>query len=112
MSPRTIPVSGSIDLATPAMGGAEAFWYRKKFTVSAPLPGSTVLKVFKANYTPKPIQWGYDDKKRRYTSGIYDSVELILAAPRKSYGGIGPRLDGGRHRRGGFVRTALNLRRV
>jgi beta-galactosidase len=120
-----IPVPGLVDLATPSMGGAEAFWYRKKFTVSAPLPGSAVLKVFKAKYstqvtlngkvlgehkfnftpgffdaapalkdgenellirvggspaaTPKPIQWGYDDEKRRYISGIYDSVELILS---------------------------------
>ncbi|MBL7133755.1 MAG: hypothetical protein ISS78_06625 [Phycisphaerae bacterium] len=27
---------------------------------------------------PKPVQWGYDDEKRRYFSGIFDSVELIL----------------------------------
>jgi beta-galactosidase len=120
-----IPVPGLTDLATPGIGGAEAFWYHKKFTVAGPLPGTAVLKVFKAMYgtqvtlngkvlgehmfnftpglfdaapalkvgenellvriggnpgcTPKPIQSGYDDEKRQYIPGIYDSVELILS---------------------------------
>ncbi|MCY2929682.1 MAG: hypothetical protein NTV86_09355, partial [Planctomycetota bacterium] len=29
--------------------------------------------------TPKPIQSGYDDEKKQYIPGIYDSVELILS---------------------------------
>jgi hypothetical protein len=120
-----IPVPGLTDLATPGIGGAEAFWYHKKFTVAGPLPGTAVLKVFKAMFgtqvtlngkvvgehmfnftpglfdvasalkvgendlliriggnpgcTPKPIQSGYDDEKRQYIPGIYDSVELILS---------------------------------
>jgi hypothetical protein len=117
-----IPVPGLVDLATPAIGGAQAYWYHKKFTVAGPLPGTAVLKVYRAMYgtqvtlngkvlgehafnftpglfdaapalkvgenellirvgsypSPKPIQSGYDDEKRQYISGIYDSVELIL----------------------------------
>lgn len=118
-----VPVPGLVDLATPAMGGAQAYWYHKKFTVAGPLPGTAVLKVYRAMYgtqvtlngkllgehvfnftpglfdaapalkvgenellirvgcypSPKPIQSGYDDEKRQYISGIYDSVELILS---------------------------------
>jgi hypothetical protein len=118
-----VPVPGLVDLATPALGQGQAYWYRKKFTVTGPLPGTAVLKVYRAMYgtqvtlngkvlgehlfnftpglfdaasalkvgenellvrvgcfpSPKPIQSGYDDEKRQYISGIYDSVELILS---------------------------------
>ena len=120
-----VPVPGLTDLATPAMGGAQAFWYHKKFTVAGPLPGSAILKVYRAMFgtqvtlngkvvgehmfnftpglfdvasalkvgendlliriggspasTPKPIQFGWDDEKRQYIPGIYDSVQLILS---------------------------------
>ena len=118
-----VPVPGLADLATPAVSGG-AYWYHKKFTVTGPLPGTAVLKVYRAMFgtqvtlngkvigdhvfnftpglfdaagalkvgendlliriggnpgcTPAPIQSGYDDEKRQYTPGIYDSVELIL----------------------------------
>ena len=120
-----IPVPGLKDLATPGMGDAQAFWYHKKFTVAGPLPGSAILKVYRAMFgtkvilngkpvgdhvfnftpglfdiapalkvgendlliriggspacTPKPIQSGWDDEKRQYIPGIYDSVEVILS---------------------------------
>jgi len=128
----TIAVPGLLDMATPPFpevgvnsGRRQAFWYRKKFSVTGPIPDVAVLKVHKAmfgtqvtlngkvlgehplNFTPglfdahsalrvgenellvrvgaspanvaKPIQWGYDDEKRLYIPGIYDSVELILS---------------------------------
>ncbi|MCY2925104.1 MAG: hypothetical protein NT031_06625 [Planctomycetota bacterium] len=118
-----VPVPGLSDLATPAVGGGQAFWYHKKFTVTGPLPDTAVLKVYRAmfgtqvtlngkvigehvyNFTPglfnaagalkvgendllirvgaslspKPIQSGFDEEKRKYIAGIYDSVELILS---------------------------------
>jgi len=120
-----VPVPGLKDLAIPGVGDAQAFWYHKKFTVNGPLPGTAVLKVYRAMFgtqvtlngkvigehvfnftpglfdaasalkvgenellirvggspaaTPNPIQSGYDDEKKQYIPGIYDSVELILS---------------------------------
>jgi hypothetical protein len=65
--PSTIPVPGLVTSATPAFqdAGAEsplrqAFWYRKKFTLTGELPDIARLKIFKTMFGARVILNGHD----------------------------------------------------
>ena len=57
---RAIPVPGLVDMATPPFAETgfksklrEAFWYRRKFQVSEPIPPTALLKINKAMFGAK-----------------------------------------------------------
>ncbi|MCX6873614.1 MAG: hypothetical protein NTW21_07375 [Verrucomicrobia bacterium] len=74
-----IPVPGLVDLAKPGLGENGVFWYRRKFTVAAPLSAVAVIKVFKAMYTTRVFLNGkpLGEHLANYTPGYFDAKPAI-----------------------------------
>jgi beta-galactosidase len=74
-----IPVPGLVDLAKPGLGENGVFWYRKKFTVTAPLSEVAVIKVARAKYTTRAFLNGkaIGVHTGNFTPGYFDAKPAI-----------------------------------
>ncbi|MEI7837847.1 MAG: glycoside hydrolase family 2 TIM barrel-domain containing protein, partial [Planctomycetota bacterium] len=74
-----VPVPGLSDLATPAVGGGQAFWYHRKFTVTGPLPATAVLKVYRAMFGTQVTLNGkiIGEHVYNFTPGLFDAAGAL-----------------------------------
>ncbi len=94
----TVPVPGLVDMASPAFENVapkvadreklpskdphrDAFWYRRTFTVTAPLPARSTLKVSKAMFGSRAILNGtvLGDHAPSFTPGYFDARKALRA---------------------------------